>query len=131
MGYVLDPREALIDIDSTSLIEFTLHPDILDIKKQTLVEISIKLEGGLGRVFIDEIGDRFIEDSVTIKAKSILLLTNNDFENLRNLLESWIRIAPPLRYVDFGDKAVILEDSDRFIIIPKGIRDLKFDLPLI
>lgn len=131
MGYVLDPREALIDIDSTSLIEFTLHPDILDIKKQTLVEISIKLEGGLGRVFIDEIGDRFVEDSVVIKAKSILLLNNKDFESLRNLLESWIRIAPPLRYVDFGDKAVILEDSDRFIIIPKGIRDLKFDLPLI
>jgi hypothetical protein len=131
MSYTLDPAKASIDLDGMSLFNYKIT--ILDRPSnddKKFINLDIALSGGLGRVFIDGLGNKFVENEVQASASSIFNIPESDIKNMDELLSNWKKVSPPLRYLDFGEKAVILEDSDTFIIMPKGNRELNFNLPI-
>jgi hypothetical protein len=131
MSYTLDPSKAFVDIDGMSLFKYNITPlgDKSDDDRE-FVKVEISLSGGLGRVYIDGLGNKFVEDEVQIGASSIFTLTDKDIAKMSELFSNWRKVSPPLRYLDFGEKAVVLEDSDTFIVMPKGNRELNFNLPI-
>lgn len=131
MSYTLDPSKAFVDIDGMSLFKYKITPLGSETNdEREFVNVEIFLSGGLGRVYIDGIGNKFIENQVQIGASSIFNLTEADITKMSELFSNWQKVSPPLRYLDFGEKAVVLEDSDTFIVMPKGDRELNFNLPI-
>jgi hypothetical protein len=131
MSYTLDPSKAFVDIDGMSLYKYNITPlGSKSDEDREFINVEISLSGGLGRVHIDGLGNKFVEDEVQIGASSIFNLTADDITKMAELFLNWQKVSPPLRYLDFGEKAVILEDSDTFIVMPKGNRELNFNLPI-
>ncbi len=131
MSYTLDPAKASIDLDGMSLFNYKIT--ILDRPSnddKKFINLDIALSGGLGRIFIDGLGNKFVENEVQASASSIFNIPESDIKNMDEMLSNWKKVSPPLRYLDFGEEAVILEDSDTFIIMPKGNRELNFNLPI-
>jgi hypothetical protein len=129
MGYNIDPSKAIADFDSISLVNYNITETSELLNDKQTIKTVIFLEGGLGRVYTKEYGHRFIDDSIRVTAKADFYLNDKQLEEMKDLLSKWKSISPPLRYVDFGDKAIILEDSDTFMILPKGKRNIEFDMP--
>jgi hypothetical protein len=129
MGYTIDPSKAIADFDSISLVNYTITETSELFNNKQTIKTVVFLEGGLGRVYTKETGHRFIDDNIRVTAKADFYLDDSQLEDMKELLSKWKSISPPLRYVDFGDKAIILEDSDTFIVLPKGKRNIEFDMP--
>lgn len=121
MSYRIDPSRASIDFDCMTLDSYTLSvSNPHDDTHATTAELN--LYGGLGRISIEKIGDHFTsDDELSAKASGFFPeLTKDQIDEIDILLENWRRRSTPLRFLLFSDRAVILEDSDRFIILPAG-----------
>lgn len=129
MGYKIDPSKAVVDFDSISLVDYSITETSELSNDKLTIKVVVFLEGGLGRFYTKETGHRFIDDHIRVTAKADFNLDDAQLKDMKELLSKWKSISPPLRYVDFGDKAIILEDSDTFMVLPKGKRNIEFDMP--
>ena len=125
-SYKINPANASIDIDGMTLDSYELLRD----KNTNTVKLKVKLSGGLGRITIDKIGTRLVDENISIEAHGIFSIDIKEEIDLFNLVLNWKDISPPLRFLDFGDRAMLLEDGDKFIVIPRGFRDIQFDMPV-
>lgn len=128
MGYRIDPSKSIADFDAISLIDFALIR-IID-EPHHNAELYLSLRGGFGRVYLPDIGNQIVEENIKVNTSSQFSLTIADLEKLETLLSEWKDISPPLRYLDFGDSAMIVEDSERFITLPNGNHNIDFDIIL-
>lgn len=133
----IDPSRAAIDFDAMSLAEFKVfkQPKVFGPNGEFLgegIRVHVVLTGGLGRMQVAPIGSRFTDNVDSVTADGIFLgLTEEKLQDLRDLLKRWVEWQTPLRYLDFGDRSMILEDGDNFIILPPGMRTIKIiDGPL-
>lgn len=127
----IDPSRAAIDFDAMSLKSFNmaLAPNVRGPQGEPLgagVKVHVVLTGGLGRMQVAIVGNRFTDNVESVTADGIFLgLTEEKLEDLKDLLKRWVDWQIPLRYLDFGDRSMILEDSDNFVILPPGMRTIK------
>jgi hypothetical protein len=128
----IDPSKAVVDIDVMDLTSFTLSPAHTSLTADGSLDgepvgllLEAHLAGGLGRITV---GERIIlTDQVDDIAVTGLFtdLTGNQHAELRDLLEGWATMNTPLRFLDFGDRAMIMEDGTQFIVIPAGPRHVR------
>ena len=123
--YQVNPANAAIDIDG-----MTLDSYVIEKQSDVKVQVKLKLSGGLGRISVPNFGHRIVDQNITIEAHGIFTIEESEQKELSNLLDAWKNVSPPLRFMDFVDRAMLLEDGDRFMVIPKGFRDINFDLPI-
>jgi hypothetical protein len=128
MGYRIDPSKSIADFDAISLTDFALIR-IME-EPEHNVELYLSLQGGFGRIFIPDIGNKIVEDNIKVKTSSKFSLTMEDMNELDSLLIKWKEISPPLRYLDFGNSAMLLEDAEHFINLPNGNHNIDFDIIL-
>lgn len=122
MSYTLDPSAAAVDLDVMTLTHFR----VMDPEPNTTGPLlSLSLSGGLGRITVD--GERLVTDQVdkmTVTGQFVSL-DDDQRAKLGNLLARWRDWNTPLRFLDFGDRAYVLEDGDHFIVVPGGERHLR------
>lgn len=121
--FQVNPANASIDIDSITLYKYSTEK-----VSEGSFQIKIWLSGGFGRVFLPKIGHKLVDKNIEIEAHALFEIAAADAFQLEELLTDWEKVSPPLRFLDFGDRAMLLEDGDRFIVLPKGFRDIKFDM---
>lgn len=124
--YQVNPANAAVDIDGMTLDSYDVQRDI----NPENVQVKIKLSGGLGRISVSKLGNKLVDKNIFIEAHGLFTIGEEEEKQLSVLLKSWKEISPPLRFLDFGDRAMLLEDGDRFIVLPKGFRDIQFDIPV-
>lgn len=123
--YQVNPANAAIDIDG-----MTLDSYVIEKQSDVKVQVKLKLSGGLGRISVPNFGHRIVDQNITIEAHGLFTIEEAEQKELSNLLDAWKNVSPPLRFMDFVDRAMLLEDGDRFMVLPKGFRDINFDLPI-
>lgn len=124
--YQVNPANAAVDIDGMTLDSYDVQRDV----NPENVQVKIKLSGGLGRISVSKLGNKLVDKNIFIEAHGLFTIGEEEEKQLSVLLKSWNEISPPLRFLDFGDRAMLLEDGDRFIVLPKGFRDIQFDIPV-
>lgn len=124
--YQVNPANAAVDIDGMTLDSYDVQRDV----NPENVQVKIKLSGGLGRISVSKLGNKLVDKNIFIEAHGLFTIGEEEEKQLSVLLKSWKEISPPLRFLDFGDRAMLLEDGDRFIVLPKGFRDIQFDIPV-
>lgn len=134
---IVDPSRAAIDFDAMSLAQFKMfeQPIVHNAAGQFLgpgIRVNVVLTGGIGRMKVSMAGNRFTDNVESVTAEGVFLgLPDDKLKDLRDLLHRWVDWQTPLRYLDFGDRSMILEDGDNFVILPPGMRTIKIiDGPL-
>lgn len=90
------------------------------------IRVRVVLTGGLGRMQVSRATAHFTDNVDSVTAEGVFLgLPEDKLKDLRDLLRRWVDWQTPLRYLDFGDRSMILEDRDNFIILPPGMRTIK------
>jgi hypothetical protein len=128
MGHRIDPSKSIADFDAVSLTNFALIR-IVD-ETDHNVELYASLRGGFGRIYLPDIGNQIVEENIKVDIASKFSLTISDLEKLEILLARWKDISLLLRYLDFGDSAMIIEDGEHFITLPNGNHNIDFDILL-
>jgi hypothetical protein len=114
-----------------SLAEFKMfeQPNVRSISGGSLgsgIRVRVVLTGGLGRLQVSRATAHFTDNVDSVTAEGVFLgLTEDKLKDLRDLLRRWVEWQTPLRYLDFGDRSMILEDRDNFVILPPGMRTIK------
>lgn len=127
----VDPSRATIDFDAMSLTNFDIfdQPRIYGSSGEFLgsgVRVQVLLTGGLGRMQVSPIAARFTDNVDSVNADGIFIgIPEDKVDDMERLLKRWVEWQIPLRYLDFGDRSMILEDGDNFIILPPGVRTIK------
>jgi hypothetical protein len=121
--YQVNPANSSIDIDGMTLDSYSVEKT-----PESFYQTKLWLSGGLGRIFISKIGNKLVDQNISVEAHGLFQITEEESRELKALLLSWEKVSPPLRFLDFGDRAMLLEDGDKFIVLPKGFRDIKFDM---
>lgn len=133
----IDPSRAAIDFDAMSLQQFKIfeQPNVVGPHLAPLgtgYRVHVVLTGGIGRMQVSPVANRFTDNVDSVTADGVFLaLPENKLNDLKDILKRWVDWQTPLRYLDFGDRSMILEDGDNFIILPPGMRTIKIvDGPL-
>lgn len=127
----VDPSRAAIDFDAMSLAQFKMfeQPNVHSASGEFLgsgIRVNVVLTGGIGRMQVTNIGARFTDNVDSVTAEGVFLgLSEDKLKDLRDILHKWVDWQTPLRYLDFGDRSMILEDGDNFVILPPGMRTIK------
>lgn len=127
----VDPSRATIDFDNMSLADFKMfeQPNVRSVSGGSLgagIRVSVVLTGGLGRMQVSRATAHFTDNVESVTAEGVFLgLPEDKLNDLRELLHKWVDWQTPLRYLDFGDRSMILEDRDNFVILPPGMRTIK------
>lgn len=129
MSHNIDPSMATVDFDAVSVTDytFTRAPEI----ETTVgmfspgIHMQVVLNGGLGRIVVD--GRELIVDEVeSVEVAGLYSdLSEHDRVELDLLLRRWKDMNLPLRFLDFGDQAMLLEDEGNFVLIPAGPRNVR------
>lgn len=123
----LDPSQAIVDVDVTGLTFYSLVPQAPDAKDVPPGSwtMSITLAGGIGRV-PGPGGTPVITDKVNHMQISGVYLTlePEHVGQMTGLLERWMQSNMPLRFLDFGEEALLMEDGQNYITLPPGSRNV-------
>lgn len=124
----IDPSAAAVDFDNMTLTGYSIMPNgpVPAAHGPVLsVMVNVNLSGGLGRININ--GERLLTDEIDNISVSGVFLQNDPMveDEIRRLLTKWQDWNTPLRFLDFGDKAMLIEDGDQFIVIPPGERHVQ------
>lgn len=122
--YSINPAEAYIDIDMMSLKNYSIGEETLttipgfDSPMLGRV-IHIELCDGLGRVITEEGDHKIIEDIESLEMSSFFAdMIPVHVEALDRLLNKWLTLNTPLRFLDFRTNSLLLEDGDNCIAFP-------------
>jgi len=122
MTFRINPRQASIDIDCMSVSSFRIE-DSTESDGPRPISLHLNLTGGIGRISIEGLGDALVDDTIEVEASGDFpQMTSSQRDELSKLVVKWQELSVPLRFLVFSEKAVILEDSDEFIILPPGVR---------
>lgn len=127
----IDPARAAIDFDAMSLAQFKMfeQPNIKSPTGEPLgsgIRVNVVLTGGLGRMQVSNSHARFTDNVDSVTAEGMFFgLSDDKLQDLRDILHKWVDWQTPLRYLDFGDRSMILEDGENFVILPPGMRTIK------
>lgn len=124
----LDPSKAIVDIDVTGLTYFSLVPHGMGAMPGAW-EISLTLAGGLGRIPGPD-GIPVITDKVNhMQISGIYVdLESEHAVMLKGVLERWMVSNMPLRFLDFGEEALLMEDGDNYVTLPPGTRNVNVNV---
>jgi hypothetical protein len=121
----VDPSRAEVDLDMVTLIDHIL----IDQESETgSFEIHVQLifEGGLGLLRPPNGNIVHVQELTSMQVTSTYpALSGEESDALTRLLGRWQRASMPLRFLDFGDHALLLEDGDNVINLPPGARKLQ------
>lgn len=126
----IDPSRAAIDFDAMSLSQFKMfeQPNV-HLAGEPVgsgIRVNVVLTGGIGRMQVSNAGARFTDNVDSVTAEGVFLgLPADKLKDLRELLHKWVDWQTPLRYLEFGDRSMILEDGENFVILPPGMRTIK------
>lgn len=108
----IDPKQASVDIDATTLTEWSLIP------RETGFIVKLNFEGGLGHALDKNDQQQFLDPVEHIAVSRALPPEENLETTMREQLSSWQTIGTPLRILDFEDGLIILEDKNNYIRLP-------------
>jgi hypothetical protein len=124
----IDPSRAIVDLDVLTLQSATVRHVGAAVNPVTggVAEgyvISIRLTGGFGRVPDQEGRPTMVDRLDELTASGMYFgPTAEELDTLRTLLNKWRDGNLPLRFLDFTDHALLLEDGSNFVTIPAGDR---------
>lgn len=122
--YSINPAEAYIDIDMMSLKEYSIGEETLTVIPgfdQPMLgrQINLVLSEGLGRVITENGEHKLVEDIESLEMTSFFAdMRTEHVEALNRLLEKWVTLNTPLRFLDFRTNSLLLEDGDNCIALP-------------
>lgn len=124
----IDPSNAAVDFDNMTLTGYSIMPNgpVESTQGPVLsVLLTVNLTGGLGRMAFN--GEQLLTNDIRTVAVSGVFLKNDPTveDQMRLLLDKWQSWNTPLRFLDFGDKAMLLEDQETFIVLPPGERHVE------
>lgn len=132
MPYHIDPALAMVDFDAMSLTSYSLEPAPQVPTTVGMfspgIAVDVNLEGGLGRMrgAAPNGDDLFAENVELLTASGLFVnLTGSDREELNMMLGRWRDMNVPLRFLDFGTQAMLMEDESHFVILPSGPRNVR------
>jgi hypothetical protein len=129
MGSVtIDPKEAVVDLDLLTLTEHSVSPaqmkDVADGrppgKSRAWYFVQLSLEGGFDRVPTQGA----VAEYGTVRMSSHLALDDEELSFIVERLRRWYSLSMPLRYLEFGDSSLIIEDTHCTLRFPPGLREL-------
>jgi hypothetical protein len=128
---ILDPSRAIVDLDVMTLAEFQVSPAgvMFDDENSVMAKrysVTVILTGGLGRI-PDPQGNSVIVDRVnSLRVSGVYAdLSDEQVLKMRHLLDLWQRMNTPLRFLDYADKAFLLEDTETLVVLPNGERHIE------
>lgn len=127
---IIDPSKAYIDLDALSLESFSVHSSTAEelggvLAAPLAVTVTAVLKGGLGKI-TGPTGEAMRVDRLEeLEITSIYLSIDDEHLTIvQDLLQRWGQLGILLRFVDFGDHALLLEDGDHVIVLPAGQRNV-------
>jgi hypothetical protein len=128
----IDPAKANVDLDVISVADYTLiAPNgsttyaLENTTGSMPVTLHLVLSGGLGRITSPDGRTLIVNEVERLSLFSEFpILTPTQRADLNRLLLSWKQQSLPLRFLDFGTHALLLEDKDNLLTIPPGQREL-------
>jgi hypothetical protein len=132
---IVDPSKANVDLDVVTLVDYTIMSPtgaVLDPTETSehLMPITLHLfmEDGLGRITSPDGRTILINKVGKLTALSPFPeLTGTQRGDLNRILHRWKTGSIPLRWLDFGTHAMLLEDGDNLVTMPPGQRELVID----
>jgi hypothetical protein len=124
MNFRINPSLATIDLDSVTLTTFDLTPSA-----DGSATLSISLTGGLGRLVIDR--KHMLTDAVSEVTISGTFneITAPQCADITTILNRWAGVNMPLRFLDFGGRAMLMEDEQQYLLLPPGPRHVQLLRP--
>lgn len=125
----IDPNDAVIDLDLLTLTEYLFDAALFEggplgqppSDGKAWYFLRMTLTGGFGRVPV--VGD--VADYGTVTVGSHLLLDDDELDFVVSRLRRWRDLSIPLRYLEFGQSALIIEDLTSTLRLPPGSRELR------
>jgi hypothetical protein len=123
MSFSIDPSQASIDLDCMTVEGFSIDDPDAGSAQARPMTLEIELSGGLGKIRFEGLGSKFFDDDIQVIANGLFPeMSDAQKTELNTLMERWRSLSIPLRFMVFAEKAVLLEDSDEFLVLPPGER---------
>lgn len=129
--FTVDPSQSVIDLDALSLDGYSiLRSDSARLQDDPELEVpvmavSVQLSGGLGKITNEDGSITILDHVSSLELSSDFVgLTLDVATSLGRLLDRWHEANIPLRFLEFGDKAMLVEDENNVVVFPPGPRNV-------
>lgn len=132
--FSVDPKDAVVDVDVTTLVDYSfestvgVNPDTSsdDEEPYLIWAMEFVLEGGLGRLTAPT-GEILVFDQLdSLDGESSLPgISERQVDDLKITLDRWKNLSLPLRFLDFGNGSILMEDKQTAIALPPGNRSVR------